>query len=280
MIPLAAPLPPPPAPPGGRVGNDPARTDPARLPFEGPAAPAIPREQTLKMIQAAKAAGYDYLKTIMNATPGGPEIETQKFVVAEGQKIGLPTITHAVSVRDTLNVLDSKPALLVHTPHVGNLGADAAALKRIVDAKIPMTSTLQVFLPHFGADGKPLFRDRAPFPFDTITSAGQGPVNARLLWEAGLKDYGYGTDTQWPPKESLFDELRALSLVFSPAEIVTILTKNAGLATTHGSEIGTLEVGKWGDAVIVDGDPLKNAFDLINVVPTIKGGAVGFEKKR
>lgn len=280
MIPLAAPLPPPPAPPGGRVGNDPARTDPARLPFEGPAAPAIPREQTLKMIQAAKAAGYDYLKTIMNATPGGPEIETQKFVVAEGQKIGLPTITHAVSVRDTLNVLDSKPALLVHTPHIGNLGADPAALKRIVDSKIPMTSTLQVFLPHFGADGKPLFRDRAPFPFDTITSAGQGPVNARLLWEAGLKDYGYGTDTQWPPKETLFDELRALNLVFSPAEIVTILTKNAGLATMHGSEIGTLEVGKFGDAVIVDGDPLKNSFDLINVVTTVKGGAVVFEKKR
>ena len=281
MIPLAAPLPPPSAPASAapRVGNDPARTDPARQPFGGPAAPAIPREQTLKMIQAAKAAGYDYLKTIMNATPGGPEIATQKFIVDEGRKIGMPTITHAVSVRDTLNVLDSKPALLVHTPHIGDLGADPAALKRIVDAKIPMTSTLQVLLPHFGADGKPLFRDRAPFPFDMISSAGQGPVNARLLWEAGLKDYGYGTDTQWTPKETLFDELRALNLVFSPSDIVTILTKNAGHATMHGSELGTLEVGKWGDAVIVDGDPLKNSFALINVVTTIKGGAVVFEKK-
>jgi imidazolonepropionase-like amidohydrolase len=279
MIPLAGQLPPPPAPPGGRIGTDPARTDPARLPFGGPAAPAIPREVTVKQIEAAKAAGYDYLKTIMNATPGGPEIETQKFVVEEGHKRGLPTITHAVSVRDTLAALEGKPALLVHTPHIGDLGADPAALKKIVDARIPMTSTLQVFLPHFGDDGKPLFRDRLPFPFDTLSSAGQGPVNARLLWEAGLKDYGYGTDTQWPPKATLFDELRALSLVFQPAEIVTILTKNAGLATMHGAEIGTLEPGKLGDIVIVDGNPLARSADLLNVVTTIKGGVVVFEKK-
>ena len=281
MIPLAGQLPPAPPKPGAPTGfRDPARTDMARLPFGGPAAPAIPREVTLKMIDAAKAAGYDYLKTIMNATPGGPEIATQQFIVEEGRKRGMPTITHAVSVRDTLAALEGKPALLVHTPHIGDLGADPAALQKIVDAHIPMTSTLQVFLPHFGPDGKPLFRDGGPFPFDTLTSAGQGPVNARLLWEAGLKDYGYGTDTQWPPRESLFDELRALSLVFSPAEIVTILTKNAGLATMHGAEIGTLEPGKFADIVIVGGDPLAHSIDLLNVVTTIKGGVVVFEKKR
>lgn len=278
IIPLAGQIPPPANSPRPAAG-DPARTDPARQPFGGPAAPAIPRDVTLKQIEAAKAAGYDYLKTIMNATPGGPEIETQKFVVAEGKKRGLPTITHAVSIRDTLAALEGKPDLLVHTPHIGDLGADPAALRKIVDARIPMTSTLQVFLPHFGPDGKPLFRDRAAFPFDTLSSAGQGPVNARLLWEAGLRNYGYGTDTQWPPKESLFDELRALSLVFSPADIVTILTKNAATAMSHGKDIGTLEVGKFGDLVIVDGDPLARAADLLNVVTTIKGGEVVFEKR-
>src|SRR3569623_3499009 len=98
MIPLAAPI--PPLPGASPFRGDPARTDPARQPFGGPAAPAIPRDVTLKQIEAAKAAGYDYLKTIMNATPSGPEIEAQKFIVAEGHKRGMPTITHAVSVRD------------------------------------------------------------------------------------------------------------------------------------------------------------------------------------
>ena len=278
IIPLAVALPAPPRA-GASPWGDPARTDPARAPLGTQAAQAIPRDQMLRMIEAAKAGGYDYLKTIMNATPGGPEIAAQQFVVEEGKKRGMPTITHAVSVRDTLAALEGKPALLVHTPHIGDLGSDPAALKKIVDAHIPMTSTLQVFLPHFGPDGKPLFRDGGPFPFDTLSSAGQGPVNARLLWEAGLKDYGYGTDTQWPPKETLFDELRALSLVFSPAEIVTILTKNAGIATMHGSEIGTLEPGKLADIVIVNGDPLARSADLLNVETTIRGGEVVFQKQ-
>jgi len=45
----------------------------------------------------------------------------------------------------------------------------------------------------------PLFRDGQRFPWDTISSAGQGPVNARLLWENGI-NYGYGTDTGWAPR--------------------------------------------------------------------------------
>ena len=131
-------------------------------------------------------AGYDYLKVVLNTTQNGPEVETLKLIVAEGKKHNKPTIVHAVSVRDTLAAIEASPDLLVHTPHIGNLGDDPAAVKKIVDAKIPMTSTLSVFVPHFDANGTALFRDGQPFPWNTLSSAGQGPVNARLLWEAGL----------------------------------------------------------------------------------------------
>ena len=169
--------------------------------------------------------------------------------------------------------------MLVHTPHIGNLGDDPAAVKKIADQRIPMTSTLAVFVPHYGSGTEPLFRDGKPFPWQTLSSAGQGPVNARLLWDAGVT-YGFGTDTQWPPKETLVDELRALSLVFSPADIVQIITKNAANATMHGAEIGTLEPGKLADIVIVDGDPLRSSSELLNVVTTIKGGEVVFEARK
>jgi imidazolonepropionase-like amidohydrolase len=167
--------------------------------------------------------------------------------------------------------------MLVHTPHIGNLGDDPAAVKKIVDAKIPMTSTLAVFVPHFDANGTALFRDRQPFPWNTLSSAGQGPVNARLLWEAGIT-YGYGTDTQWSPKETLADELRALRVAFAPQDIVKIITKNAATATLHGAEFGTLEPGKSADIVIIDGDPMRDSDALLNVVTTIKAGQVVFEK--
>ena len=87
---------------------------------------------------------------------------------------------------DTLAAVEAGPAVLVHTPHIGRLEEDAAAVQKIAKAGIPMTSTLAIFIPHFGNDNAPLFRDRLPFPWDTISSAGQGPVNARLLWEAGI----------------------------------------------------------------------------------------------
>jgi imidazolonepropionase-like amidohydrolase len=272
ILPVAGPTGPPP-------GGDPARTDPARGPLAPTAAPAIPRDTTIKAVENAVQAGYDYLKVVLNTTPNGPELETLKLIVAEGKRHNKPTIVHAVSVRDTLAAVEAKPDMLVHTPHIGNLGDDPAAVKKIVDAKIPMTSTLAVFVPHFDAAGTALFRDRQPFPWQTLSSAGQGPVNARLLWEAGLVSYGYGTDTQWPPKETLADELRALRLVFSPQDVVKIITKNAATATLHGAEIGTLEAGKLGDVVIVDGDPLRDSNALLNVVTTIKGGQVVFEKK-
>jgi imidazolonepropionase-like amidohydrolase len=263
---------------GGPRGSDPARTDPARGPLPATPAPAIPREDTIRAVETAAQAGYDYLKVVLNTTQNGPEVETLKLIVAEGKKRNKPTIVHAVSVRDTLAALEAKPDMLVHTPHIGNLGDDPAAVKKIVDARIPMTSTLAVFAPHFDANGAALFRDGQPFPWNTLSSAGQGPVNARLLWEAGLT-YGYGTDTQWSPKETLIDELRALRLVFSPQDIVKIITRNAAQATMHGAEFGTLEVGKFADIVIIDGDPLRDSSALLNVVTTIKGGQVVFEKK-
>jgi len=256
---------PPPAP------GDPARTDPARLGGADKAAPAVPAQVVIGMIDNAKSQGYDYLKTVINTTPGGPEIDTLKLIVEEGHKRGMPTIVHAVSVKDAALAVEAQPAMLVHTPHVGRLDDDPVALGKIAGAGIPMTSTLSVFVPHFDEDGTPLFRDRGPFPWDTLSSAGQGPVNARFLWEAGVT-YGYGTDTQWPPKETLHDELRALALVFSPQEIVQIITRNAAAATLHGDQFGTLEAGKYGDVVIVDGDPLLDSSALLNVVATIKEG--------
>jgi imidazolonepropionase-like amidohydrolase len=264
--------------PGGGRG-DPARFDTSRPPLRPTtAAGAIPDADTIKAVENAAARKYDYIKTVITTTPGGPETRTLKLIVDEGKKRNIPTITHAVSVVDTLGAVEAMPAVLVHTPHIGRLEEDAAATKRIAGAGIPMTSTLQVFAPHFAANNAPLFRDGQPFPWNTLSSAGQGPVNARLLWEAGIS-YGYGTDTTWPPRESLADELRALSLVFSPLDITKIMGLNAARATLKQDLIGSLDVGKQADLVLVDGNPLTNVTDLLKVVTTIKGGRIVSDRR-
>jgi imidazolonepropionase-like amidohydrolase len=270
FLPLAGPV-----PGAAPTQGDPARSDASRDGRGTTAAPAVPRNATIAAVENAANAGFDYIKTVIITTPNGPEVDTLKLIVQEGKKHNLPVITHAVTVRDTLAAIEARPDVLVHTPHIGDLSNDPDAVRTIAGAGIPMTSTLAVFVPHFNADNEPLFRDALPFPWNTLSSAGQGPVNARLLWEAGIS-YGYGTDTSWPVKESLSDELRALRVVFSPKDIVTILTQNAAKSMLKGDEIGTLEPGKLADIVIVDGDPLVDSDALLNVVTTIKEGRVVF----
>jgi imidazolonepropionase-like amidohydrolase len=191
-------------------------------------------------------------------------------------------ITHAVTVDDMFAAVDSGVTILAHTPHIGQL--DAAGARKVAASKIPMMSTLGIFAPTFaesnqrirartGVDNMPRFRDLDPFPFDTIESAGQGPVNARLLWEAGVV-YGYGTDTTFLPKDSLAQELKSLRLMFSNKDVVQIMTKNAASVIGHAKDIGTLEPGKQADIVVLDGDPLADIQSVLNVRMVIKGGNV------
>jgi imidazolonepropionase-like amidohydrolase len=267
---------------------DPARTDPSRGPNRPKvAAGAIPDDETRTAVRQLKQAGIDVIKTVLSVTPGGPEEHTLTVVVDEAKKLGLPVFTHAVSVDDTLAAVRAHPAVLVHTPHIGQLTQEQA--RTIAGAGIPMMSTLGVFLPAFaaenqrirarsGLDNGPRFRDLDPFPLETLSSAGQGPVNARLLWEAGIT-YGYGTDTTFLPKDSLAQELRALRLVFSAQDVIKILTRNAAATIGRSKDIGTLENGKLADLVVVDGDPFANVDDLLKVKAVIKDGQIVVDKR-
>ena len=270
-------------PPAGPLTVDPARTDNSRPPHR-PTQPAkaIPDEETRAAVRQLKQAGIDDVKAVLVATPGGPEKHTLSVAVEEARKAGMPVITHAVSVEDMFAAVDAGTTILAHTPHIGQL--DEAGARKVAAAKIPMMSTLGVFVPAFadenerirqrsGVDQIARFRDLDPFPWPTISSAGQGPVNARLLWEAGVV-YGYGTDTTFLPKDSLEQELRPLRLVFSNKQVVQILTRNAANVIGHGKDLGTLEAGKVADIVMLDGDPLNDSNDLLKVKMVIKDGRV------
>ena len=269
------------APPAARGGGggfggrgDPARNVALRTPATT-AATAVPPEQTRATVASLAKAGVDGIKTVIQVTPGGPEIATQTLIVEEAKKFNLPVMTHAVSVADTLGAVQAGVQSLAHTPHIDQL--TLAQAQTIAKSGIPMMSTLGVFVPYFDAANTALFRDRLPFPWETLPSAGNGPVNARLVAEAGTT-YGYGTDTSWLPKESLALELRPLSLTFSPKDIVSILTRNAAVAILK-TDRGTLEAGKLADIVVLNGDPLANVSNLLNVAMVIKGGEVVVERK-
>jgi imidazolonepropionase-like amidohydrolase len=269
------------APPAGRGGGgafggrgDPARNLALRTPATT-AAPAVPAAQTRATVASLAKAGVDGIKTVLQATPGGTEVATQTLIVQEAKKFNIPVMTHAVSVADTLGAVQAGVQSLAHTPHIDQL--TMAQAQTVARSGIPMMSTLGVFVPYFDAANMALFRDRLPFPWETLPSAGNGAVNARLLAEAGTV-YGYGTDTSWLPKESLALELRPLALTFSRKDIVSILTRNAAAAVVKNDR-GTLEAGKLADIVVLNGDPLADVSNLLNVMMVIKGGEVVVERK-
>ena len=273
MTPLAQGFPQPAVAPPPSQWRDPGRNDPARPPVRPVKAPAaIPDDQTRAFVDRAKAQGFDAIKTVLVSTPGGPEAHTLSVIVEEAHKQGLRVFTHATNYFDTLVAVNAGVDVLAHTPHIGRLEEDAPALQRIADARLPMVSTLSVFIPHFDGRNQPLYRDGGPFPMPLpLSSAGQGPVNARLLWDKGVL-YAYGTDTQWDPRESLKDELRALSLVFSPRDILKIMGPDSAAVAGRAADLGTLEPGKLADLVMVEGDPLDDINSLTRVVAVVKEG--------
>lgn len=275
------------APPGAG-GVDPARVDISRPPDRPTeTAQGIPEAETRAAVQKLKEAGVEAIKTAIITTPRGPETATLAVVADEARKQGILSITHAVTVVDTMAAVEAKTDILVHTPHIGQLTEDQARV--IAASGIPMMSTLGIFVPGFGEDNQlmfertgddnlPRFRDLDPFPMNTISSAGQGPVNARMLFDAGVV-YGYGTDVRYKPHDALRHELRPLRLVFSAKDIVKIMTVNSAAVIKRSADLGTLEAGKIGDLVFLDGDPLKDSAHLLDVALVVKEGQVVVDKR-
>jgi imidazolonepropionase-like amidohydrolase len=279
IVPLSQGFPQPAYPQPASQYNDPGRTDPARPPNRPvKPLPAIPDDATRATIRKAKQDGYDAIKTILVTTPGGPESHTLQVIVDEAHKQGFRVFTHATAVEDSITAVNAHVDVLAHTPHIGHLEEETAAKDRILAEHIPMVSTLGVFIPHFDDQNRPLYRDGGPFPMPRpLESGGQGPVNARILWEGG-QVYAFGTDTQWDPRITLNDELRALNVVFSPRDIIKIMGPNTAAAIDKSKDLGTLEPGKIANIVLVDGDPLEDVFSLTRVAMTIKDGKVVFDK--
>ena len=284
------------AAPAGRGGagrggfSDPARGNGARPGFR-PTEPAnaIPEADTRQAIRAAAEAGVEAIKTAIVVTPGGPEENTLSVIAEESASRGMRSVTHATATEDTLAAIRAGTRVLMHTPHTTMLTISEA--QEIANAGIPMVSTLGVYVPTFsednsaaraatGSDNEPRFRDLGLYPEGALPwySVGQGPVNARLFWDAG-GIYAFGTDTSYLPKDTLEHELKPLRLVFSRQDIIQIMTKNAAAAIGRSDDLGTLEAGKLADIVMIDGNPLAETSDLLKVALVVRDGRVVVDKR-
>jgi imidazolonepropionase-like amidohydrolase len=84
--------------------------------------------------------------------------------------------------------------------------------------------------------------------------------NFKKLVDAGVK-YGFGTDTGNPGRFPGYFEHWEMSLLveagLTPMQVLTAATRN-GAEFLGAKDLGTLEVSKWADLVILDRNPIEN----------------------
>jgi imidazolonepropionase-like amidohydrolase len=231
-------------------------------------------------------AGIEIIKARIDPEPTAEQKAILAIVIDEGKKHKLDVMVHAVSVPAMLAALDAGAQKLVHTPH-GSWLSEADA-RKVAAAGVETLSTAGFGLPVFGVfnkDNIPTFRDGSKWPDGILDGKGRGreagekSVNARTLWDAGVV-YGFGTDTNYLPREGLKHELRALSLMFSPQDIIKLMGPNTAAFLKREKELGTLEAGKLADIVVLDGNPLDGYWNLLNVKVVIKNGVIVVDKRK
>jgi imidazolonepropionase-like amidohydrolase len=212
--------------------------------------------------------------------PTPKEMENLRAILDESKKAGVWVQIHAVSPQAMMAAVEAGVPKLVHTPHFGWLSFDDA--KTVAAAGVKQLSTIGFGVPVFGVfanDNLPRFRDGKPWPKAILDGEGRGQeagykaVNARTSWDAGVV-YGYGTDTNYLPKAGLEHELKSLNLMFSMQDIIKMMGPNTASYIEMSSQLGTLEPGKFGDIVLLGGNPLDGYWNMLNTKVVVKGGVI------
>ncbi|MFW5921547.1 MAG: amidohydrolase family protein, partial [Polyangiales bacterium] len=232
----------------------------------------------------------------------------------EADRVGLPLIVHATGLEQGKQALRAGAEVLVHS--VFDAPVDDAFLQLARERDVVYTPTLTVMEGYPNAYlGKSA--ERMPYPARCVDDrtralyaegppedavpawargAGatlpqdapsrrrlqQGIANLRRVHEAGVT-VATGTDAGNPGTAHGASYVREMELMaragMSPMQVLIASTRDAATALGRAGELGTLEPGKLGDAVVLGADPLADITHAADVRATVKGGHVVYERE-
>ena len=185
-------------------------------------------------IRSFVSSGVDIIKIAIDSQSPIEEVmslDVAKAIVEAAHEQGVLVVAHAIYNEDLLIALEAGVDQLAH---VVKGGVRIATIQTIVDRDIIMVSTLAI--------------------------AGRGSSYMRnFVASGGLVALGTDSGAVGPvPAEMPIEEFhRMMRSGLDARGVIVASTRNAALACGIEEEVGTLEIGKLADILVVAGDPLE-----------------------
>lgn len=218
-------------------------------------------EYVKKQVLALLAQGVDGIKIVYQGSTNEQgeitlpvmSIDTLKAITSEAHKHGLWVAVHTGSPKETAEAIKSGITTIEHGVRHGN-HISPEILQLIVGHNI-------IYVPTLGREPK-------------------GHINIPALHLANVK-FGVGTDSQanMIVGESYHNELlRMVEAGLPDSDTLLAATKNGAEALGKKEQLGTIEVGKFADLIVVNGEPWQDIRELKNIELVVLGGRIALDK--
>ncbi|HJU75386.1 MAG TPA: amidohydrolase family protein [Gemmatimonadaceae bacterium] len=260
----------------------------ARVFVSGPVlTPATPNEARTQVAELAarkvdivKIRVDDNLGTVQKMSP-----EVYRAVIDAAHAQGLRVASHLFYLADAKDLLRAKVDFIAHS--VRDAEVDAALISALKMSGVCYCPTLMrevstfvyestpdffadpLFLKHANQEWVTTLKDPARQQVMRTSASAQrykvalevASRNVKRLADAGVP-IAMGTDTGPTGRFQGYFELMELELMvkagLTPRQALNAATRDAARCMKLDAELGTLEVGKWADFVVLDADPLAN----------------------
>lgn len=219
-------------------------------------------ELAVAAVERSNALKLDMLKSYVRE-----DYTTQKMIIAEAHKTGIPVSGHELY-----------PALANGADQMEHFGATSRRGYSTKISRLNRTYDDVIFL---------LARSGMIITPTLALQTGNGAridpavlTTLKKMYDSGVSIMA-GVDSPFVTfADTLHTEMRLYSMAGVPNSVVLrIATSGNAKLLNADNQIGSIEPGKIADLVLIDGDPLADITDTLRVTWTMKNGVVVWEKK-
>jgi imidazolonepropionase-like amidohydrolase len=194
-------------------------------------------------------------------------LEEMKALVADAHRLGRKVAAHAHGAQGILWASQAGVDSIEHGSYIND--AAIAEMKKNGTYLVPTRYLGDWLAENMQKIGMPeMFAKKAREIMPIVDK------NFAHAFASGVK-VAFGTDAAvYPHGLNAREFAMYVKLGMTPLQAIQTATVNAADLLGWSDKVGSLETGKWGDLIAVDGDPLQDVTTLQHVKFVMKGGAV------